>query len=81
MRKQLQAEHGKDALIKEISDLEDEKKTQLNKVIELKARIDSIKTRAKERRAVDQKKREEEMKFLEFQRKHLTEFYKQIDDK
>ena len=34
-----------------------------------------------ERRAADEKKREEEKKFLDFQRKHLTEFLKQIEEK
>ena len=60
MRKQLQAEHGKEALETEIKQLEDEKKTQLNKVIELKERIEALRTRDKERRLVDEKKREEE---------------------
>ena len=77
----MQAEHGKETLINEISDLEDEKKRQLNKVIEIKARIEAIKTRSKERRAADEKKREEEKKFLDFQRKHLTDFLKQIEEK
>jgi len=41
MRKQLQAEHGKEELEKEIKELQDEKKRQQNKVIEIKARIEA----------------------------------------
>ena len=41
MRKQLQAEHGKEELEKEIKELQDEKKRQQNKVIEVKARIEA----------------------------------------
>lgn len=39
MRKQLHAEHGKSELEKEIKELEDEKKIQSNKIIEIKKRI------------------------------------------
>ena len=66
MRKQLQAEHGKEALQKEIKGLEDERMTNLNQVWQLKERIQSLKTRHAERRAVDKEKRAEEIKFLEF---------------
>ena len=81
MRKQLQAEHGKADLENEIKSLEDEKKRQTNRVMQLKARIEALRTRAKERNVTEENKRNEEMKFLEFQRNHLTTFYKQIDDK
>ena len=58
MRKQLQAEHGKADLEKRIEELE-KKKTKLeNKVIELKSKMDAIDKRNKERRDVEQKKRE-----------------------
>lgn len=41
MRKQLHAEHGKSDLEKEIVELEAEKKNQMNKIIEIKKRIES----------------------------------------
>ena len=81
MRKQLLAEHGKEALQKEIKELEDERMTNLNKVWVLKERIACLKTRHAERRAVDKEKRAEEIKFLEFQMNHLKDFLKQIDEK
>ena len=66
MRKQLQAEHGKEALETQIKELEDEKKRQQNSVIAVKNRIEALRTRHKERRVVDKAKCAEEKKFLEF---------------
>ena len=42
MRKQLQAEHGRDDLINKIKELKNEKKRQINRVIEMKARITAL---------------------------------------
>ena len=42
MRKQLQAEHGKADLDRRIAELESKKKSQTNKVIELKSKIEAI---------------------------------------
>ena len=81
MRKQLQAEHGKQELLDQIKELEDEKKRNLNCVIQLKTRIEAHNRRNKERVEVDLAKRAEEMKFLNFQRDHLTSFLKQIQEK
>jgi dynein light intermediate chain len=66
MRKQLQAEHGKADLEKRIADLEARKTKQENKVIELKAKIQAIEKRNCERKEVEDKKREEELKFLKY---------------
>ena len=81
MRKQLQAEHGKEELEKEIKEQQDEKQRQQNKVIEIKLRIEAQKMRNAERYANDTAKREEEKKFLVFQRDHLANFLKQIEEK
>ena len=67
MRKQLQAEHGKADLEKRIAELEAKRTKQDNKVVELKAKIDAIDKRNVERKEVEAKKREEEIKFLKFQ--------------
>ena len=64
MRKQLQAEHGKADLDRRIAELEAKKKSQSNKVIELKSKIEAIDNRNASRREVDTKKRQDEMKFL-----------------
>ena len=71
MRKQLQAEHGKADLEKRISELEAKRTKQDNKVVELKAKIDAIDKRNVERKEVEAKKREEELKFLKYQEIHL----------
>jgi dynein light intermediate chain len=76
MRKQLQAEHGKADLEKRIADLEARKTKQENKVIELKAKIQAIEKRNAERKEVEDKKREEELKFLKYQETHLNKFLK-----
>ena len=64
MRKQLQAEHGKSDLEKQIAELEAKKTKQSNKVIELKSKIEAINTRNQERREGETKKRQEEINFL-----------------
>ena len=81
MRKQLQAEHGKADLEKRIIELEAKKKKQSNKVIELKSKIEAIQSRNASRREVEGKKRQEEIKFLNYQATHLQRFLKQIEQK
>ena len=80
MRKQLQAEHGKADLEKKIAELEAKKTKQSNKVIELKSKIEAINTRNQERREVETKKRQEEIKFLKYQETHLSKFLKSVSD-
>ena len=60
MRKQLQAEHGKADLEKQIELLEAKKKMQTSKIIELKSKIEAIEQRSASHRDVDTKKRREE---------------------
>ena len=60
MRKQLQAEHGKADLEKQIELLEAKKKMQTSKIIELKSKIEAIDQRSASNRDVDAKKRREE---------------------
>ena len=78
MRKQLQAEHGRDDLMNQITELKNEKKRQINRVIEIKARITALNQRNLERKEIDTKKRDEEKRFLEFQLNHLKDFLRQI---
>ena len=80
MRKQLQAEHGKADIEKRISELENKKKKQTEKVIELKGKLEAIDNRKTSRREVDSKKRQEEVKFLNTQTAHLTKFLRTIAD-
>ena len=81
MRKQLQAEHGKQELIDQINAEKKLRQTQMNRITEMRRRIDDLNTRNQERREVDSKKREEEKKFLHFQNEHLKTFFRQIDEK
>merc|ERR1712051_8354 len=81
MRKQLQAEHGKQELVDQINAEKKLRQTQMNRIVEMKRRIEDLNTRNRERREVDDKKREEELKFLNFQNEHLKAFFRQIDEK
>lgn len=81
MRKQLQAEHGKAELESRIEELEGRKTKLQNKVIELKSKIDAIENRNKERREIEQEKRDKEIEFLKYQESHLAKFLKSLTDK
>lgn len=78
MRKQLQAEHGRADLEKRIVELDARKGKADTKAVELKAKIDAIDKRNVERKEVEAKKREEEIKFLKYQETHLAKFLKQV---
>jgi len=64
MRKQIQAEHGKADLEKTIESLEQKKTKQKAKVLELKAKMDAIERRTKDRKEVEAKMRENEQENL-----------------
>lgn len=81
MRKQLQAEHGKAELEKTIEQLEHKKTKLENKVSELKSKIEAIEKRNKERMAIEQKKRDQEVEFLKYQENHLTKFLNTVKEK
>jgi|TARA_B110000285_G_C14946600_1_gene524633 dynein light intermediate chain len=61
MKKQVQAEHGKAELEKTYEKLEQTRTKQQNKILELKAKIDAIEKRTRERRDIESKKREKEI--------------------
>jgi len=81
MRKQLQAEHGKAELEEKIDELEVRKIKLQNKVIELKSKMDAIENRNKERKEIEQQKRDQELEFLKHQESHLAKFLKSLTDK
>lgn len=81
MRKQIQAEHGKADLDNRIEEFEARRKAQDFKIVELKAKIDAIEKRNLERKEVEAKKREEEIKFLKYQDSHLSKFLKLMSEK
>lgn len=80
MRKQLQAEHGKAGLERNIEELEAKKIKLENKVLELKSKIEAIEKRNRERQEVEQKKRIDELEFLRYQETHLVKFIKTVNE-
>jgi dynein light intermediate chain len=66
MRKQLQAEYGKSDLEVRILELEAVKVKRESRVAEFKARIEAIQKRNLDRKANEELKREEELKFLKY---------------
>eukprot|EP00930_Biecheleria_cincta_P006834 TRINITY_DN107911_c0_g1_i1.p1 TRINITY_DN107911_c0_g1~~TRINITY_DN107911_c0_g1_i1.p1 ORF type:complete len:253 (+),score=58.34 TRINITY_DN107911_c0_g1_i1:92-850(+) len=80
-RKQLQSEQGKAETEQMIQEHEERKKQQEARVVELKNKCEAIERREAERRAVDERKRKEEIDFLKHQQTHLDQFLKSHDSK
>jgi dynein light intermediate chain len=78
-RKHLQAEHGKSETEQQIAELEEQKKALEARVVELKNKCEAIERREAERRAIDERKRKEEIDFLKHQGAHLETFLKNVD--
>ena len=78
VRKQMQAEEGMEEMEKRIVDLKAAKKKGENKVLELRNAVEVIEKREGERRALEEKKRKEEIDFLKHQGQHLDLFLKQV---
>ena len=79
IKKQLKAEQGVPALAEEVEKLEGEK-TQLElEVHELRSKLDIVEKREAERRAVEEKRRKEELDFMKYQGQHLDSFLKQMN--
>eukprot|EP00753_Platysulcus_tardus_P001957 PLAT11597.1.p2 GENE.PLAT11597.1~~PLAT11597.1.p2 ORF type:complete len:262 (-),score=77.24 PLAT11597.1:216-944(-) len=77
-RKQLSAEQGMAAMEEKITTLEARKADLQNQVLELRNRVEVVEKRASERRALEEKKRKEELNFLKYQGQHLDSFLKSI---
>ncbi|CAN0177739.1 unnamed protein product [Ectocarpus fasciculatus] len=78
VKKQLQAEQGMAEMEEQIAALEEDKKALELHVSELRNKVEVIEKGESERRAVDDKKRKEEVDFLKYQGQHLDSFLKQI---
>lgn len=81
MRKQLQAEHGKATLEKRIAELEAKRTKADNRYLELKIKSDAVDLRIKERKEIENKKRENDLNFLNFQKNHLETFLGSVSEK
>jgi len=75
-RKQLQAEQGKAETENMIEELEETKSDLEAKVVELKNKCECIERRETERRAIEDRRRKEEIDFLKHQGQHLESFLK-----
>jgi len=78
VRKQLQAEQGMDEMENKITTLQATKRDLENQVLELRNKVEVIEKRESERRALEEKKRQEENDFLKYQGQHLDTFLKSL---
>merc|ERR1712100_76488 len=81
VRKQLQAEQGMGEMGDGIKSLQDTKRDLENQVLELRNKVEVIEKREAERKALDEKKRKEEVDFLKYQGQHLDNFLKTLGTK
>ena len=79
IRKQLQAEEGKEELKKKKEELEIKKKKLIEKKLQLENKLKAIDKQVEERKQIEEAKREEEIKFLKEQNENLEKFLNSID--
>ena len=79
IRKQLEAEVGKDKLRQEIDELERKKVELINQKVELDNKIKNFDKQIEERNKIENAKREEESLFLRQQNENLDKYLKSID--
>ncbi len=79
IRKQIEAEVGKEKIKKEISELERKKVELINQKLELDNQIKLFEKENEERNKMENSKREEESAFLRQQNENLDKYLKSID--
>ena len=79
IRKQLQAEAGKEELKKRKEELEQRKKKLIEKKLQLENKLKAFDKQIEERKQIESVKREEEIKFLKEQNDNLEKFLQSID--
>ena len=79
IRKQLQAEEGKEELKKKKEELELKKKKLIEKKLQLENKLKAFDKQVEERKQIEEAKREEEIKFLKEQNENLEKFLNSID--
>ena len=79
IRKQLQAEEGKEELKKKKEELEIKKKKLIEKKLQLENKLKAFDKQVEERKQIEETKREEEIKFLKEQNENLEKFLNSID--
>ena len=78
IKKQIQAESGIDELEQQIAEYKESNKSLETKVAEMRSKLEMTEKRNAEKRAVDDRKRKDEVDFLKQQHLHLDAFMKQI---
>lgn len=78
VRKQLVAEQGRSDLEESVAVLEQSNKSLEVQVAELRNKLEVIEKRGAERKALEDKKRKEEIDFLKHQGQHLDSFLRQL---
>ena len=79
IRKQLQAEEGKEELKKKKEELEAKKKKLMDKKLQLENKLKAFDKQIAERNEIESAKREEELTFLKQQNDNLEKFLQSID--
>ena len=79
IKKQLQAEAGKEELKKRKEELEAKKKKLMEKKTQLENKLKAFDKQVEERKQIENAKREEEIKFLKEQNENLEKFLNSID--
>ena len=79
MRKQIQAQEGKEKLISETKGLRSKMEELNEKKKALLLKMESLKKRIKEKRDLDSSKRTAEIRFLDFQNTHLKQFFTSLE--
>ena len=79
MRKQIQAQEGKDKLIQEIKSLREKREELKDKKEALFLKREILHRRIKEKSATEKSKRKNEISFLEFQNQHLKQFFTSLE--
>jgi dynein light intermediate chain len=78
VRKQLQAEQGIPELEAELAECAEAKKALEAQVLALRNKLDLVERRQAAKRALDEKRRKEEIGFLKHESKHLEGFLKNM---
>lgn len=78
VRKQLQAEQGMEDLEVQVKELTSKKAALSKEISELMSKVDVMEKRNTEQRLYTQKKRKEEIAFMEYQGDHFNQFLKTI---
>ena len=79
MRKQIQAQEGKEKLVSETEALREKKEELQEKKEALELKMESLQKRIQEKKDLEKHKRNAEIRFLDFQNTHLKQFFTSLE--